>query len=89
MTYTYKEALEVRGEYNAKLFLIMSKLVKKHPELRFGQILYNFSFITKPLKEGEAPKLFDPFNEEPVVTFHRVCKDLEKWGYTDILKLVK
>lgn len=86
---TYEEALRVRGEYNAKLLLILSKLIKKHPELRFGQILYNFSFITKPLKEGEAPKLFDPFNEEPVVTFHRVCRDLEKWGHTDILKLVK
>jgi hypothetical protein len=86
---TYEEALRVRGEYNAKLLLILSKLIKKHPELRFGQILYNFSFITKPLKEGEAPKLFDPFNEEPVVTFHRVCRDLEKWGHTDILNLVK
>ena len=86
---TYEEALRVRGEYNAKLLLILSKLIKKHPELRFGQILYNFSFITKPLKKGEAPKLFDPFNEEPIVTFQRVCKDLEKWRYTNILKLVK
>lgn len=86
---TYEEALRVRGEYNAKLLLILGMLIQKHPELRFGQILYNFSFITKPLKEGEAPKLFDPFNEEPVVTFHRVCRDLEKWGHTDILNLVK
>ena len=86
---TYEEALRVRGEYNAKLLLIMGKLMEKHPELRFGQILYDFSFITKPLKKGEAPKLFDPFHEEPVMTFQRVCKDLEKWGYTDILKLVK
>ena len=85
---TYKEALEVRGEYNAKLILIMGLLVQKHPEMRFGQILYNFGFITKPLKEEEAPKLFDPFNEEPVVTFKRVCKDLEKWSYKDILKRV-
>lgn len=86
---TYRDALEVRGKYNAKLLLILGMLIMKHPELRFGQILYNFSFITKPLKEGEAPRLFDPFNEEPVVTFQRVCKDLEKWGYTDILNLVK
>ena len=86
---TFKEAVAVRGEYNAKLLLILGLLIQKHPEMRFGQILYVFSFLTKPLKEGEAPKLFDPFNEEPVVTFNRVCKDLEKWGYTDILKLVK
>lgn len=87
---TYKEMLEVRGECNAKLLLIMSMLVEKHPELRFGQILYNFGFITKPLKEGEAPKLFDPFNEEPVVTFKRVCKEVERYGarYKNILKLV-
>lgn len=86
---TFKEAVAVRGECNAKLLLIMSKLIEKHPELRFGQILYNFGFITKPLKEGDAPKLFDPFNEEPIVTFERVCKTLEKWRYKDILKLVK
>ena len=86
---TFREAVAVRGECNAKLLLIMGKLIEKHPELRFGQILYNFSFITKPLKKGETPKLFDPFHEEPIMTFQRVCKDLEKWGYTDILKLVK
>ena len=76
---TYKEALKVRSEYNTKLLLILSKLIEKHPELRFGQILFDFEFITKPLKEGDAPKLFDLFNEEPVVTFQRVCKTLEKW----------
>lgn len=86
---TFKEAVAVRGECNAKLLLILGMLMQKHPELRFGQILFNFSFITKPLKKGEAPKLFDPFHEEPVMTLQRVCKDLEKWGYTDILKLVK
>ena len=84
-----KELVASRGEYNAKLLLILGKLTKMHPSLRFGQILYNFGFITKPLKEGDAPKLFDPFHEEPVMIFQRVCKDLEKWGYTDILKLVK
>lgn len=86
---TYKEALKVRSKYNAKLLTILSKLVEKYPELKFGQILFNFGFITKPLKEGDAPKLFDPFNEEPIVTFERVCKTLEMWKYKDILKLVK
>lgn len=85
---TYKEALEVRGKYNAKLLLIMSLLIEKHPELRFGQILYNFGFITKPLKEGEAPQLFDPFNEEPIITFKRVCAELELLSYNNILRLV-
>lgn len=86
---TFKEAVAVRGECNAKLLLIMSKLIEKHPDVRFGQILYSFNFITKPLKKGEVPKLFDPFHEEPVITFKRVCEELDKQGYSDILKLVK
>jgi hypothetical protein len=80
--------IATRPDTNSKLTIILTELIKRHPELRFGQILYNFGFITKPLKEGEAPQLFDPFNEEPIITFKRVCAELERLGYNNILELV-
>lgn len=76
---TLKEAVKTRGEYNAKLLIILSKLIEKYPELRFGQILYNFGFITKPAIAEDTYKLFDPFNEEPVAMYNRVVKTLEKF----------
>ena len=76
---TLKEAVKTRGEYNAKLLIILSKLVENYPELRFGQILYNFGFITKSAIVEDTYKLFDPFNEEPVVMYNRVVKTLEKF----------
>lgn len=78
---TLKEAVKTRGEYNAKLLIILSKLIEKYPELRFGQILYNFGFITKPAIDEYiyTYKLFDPFSEEPVDTYNRVVKTIEKF----------
>jgi hypothetical protein len=76
---TFNNAVKVRGEYNAKLLIILSKLIEKYPELRFGQILYNFGFVTKPEVAEETYKLFDPFNEEPVEMYNRVVKTLEKF----------
>ena len=76
---TFKDAVKTRGEYNAKLLIILSKLIEKYPELRFGQVLYNFGFITKPAIDEDTYKLFDPFNEEPVVMYNRVVKTLEKF----------
>ena len=76
---TLKEAVKTRGEYNSKLLIILSKLIEKYPELRFGQVLYNFGFITKPAIAEDTYKLFDPFNEEPVTMYNRVIKTLEKF----------
>ena len=82
------EMLAKRGECNRKLEFILAELIEKLPGLRFGQILYNFEFITKPNTTDGAAKLFDPFNEEPLITFNRVCGVLKRWGYEDILERV-
>lgn len=75
-----KESINIRSEYNFKLLLILNDLIKKYPELRFGQILYDFGFITKPLSSDDGPfRLFDPFNEEPIITYNRVVKTLNKF----------
>ena len=33
---TIKEKVNCRGEYNAKLLVILNQLINKYPELRFG-----------------------------------------------------
>lgn len=63
-----KEQIKKRQEYNRKLVNLLSELVEKYPQLRFGQILYVFDFITR---NGE---LFDPFNEESYETYQRIMK---------------
>ena len=76
---TIKEKVNCRVEYNAKLLVILNQLIEKYPDLRMGQILYTFGFITKPAIDGDTYKLFDPFNEEPIDTYNRVVKTLEKY----------
>ena len=76
---TFKNKVNCRGEYNAKLLVILNQLIEKYPDLRLGQILYTFGFITKPATAEDTYKLFDPFNEEPVDMYNRVVKTLEKF----------
>lgn len=76
---TFKEKVNCRGEYNAKLLVILNQLIDKYPDLRLGQILYTFGFITKPAIAEETYRLFDPFNEEPVDMYNRVVKTLEMY----------
>lgn len=50
-----------------------------------GQILYNFGFITKNGMCGL--EIFDPFNEEPYITYKRVVSVLTKCGlYNEIVE---
>ena len=76
---TIKEKVNCRGEYNAKLLVILNQLIDKYPELRFGQILYVFGFISKPTTEDGTYALFNPFSEEPVDMYNRVVKTLEMY----------
>jgi hypothetical protein len=75
---TFKDKVNCRGEYNAKLLVILNQLIDKYPDLRLGQILYTFGFITKPTTTGTYV-LFNPFSEEPVDMYNRVVKTLEKY----------
>ena len=76
---TFKDKVNCRGEYNAKLLVILNQLIDKYPSLRLGQIFYTFGFITKQAIAEETYKLFDPFHEEPVDMYNRVVKTLEKF----------
>ena len=60
-----------RQKYNKLILEILSKLVEKYPDLRFGQILVNTDIITYKNDYDEmVPR--DPYYEEPEVTLERM-----------------
>ena len=60
-----------RQKYNKLILEILSKLVEKYPDLRFGQILVNADIITYKNDYDEmVPR--DPYYEEPEVTLERM-----------------
>ena len=60
-----------RQKYNKLILEILSKLVEKYPDLRFGQILVNAEIITYKNDYDEmVPR--DPYYEEPEVTLERM-----------------
>ena len=60
-----------RQKYNKLILEILSKLVEKYPDLRFGQILVNADIITYKNDYDEmVPR--DPYYEEPEVTLERI-----------------
>lgn len=66
-----------RQKYNKLILETLSKLIEKHPDLRFGQILVNSEVIQleEVLLEGERQtvlKGIDPFYEESEFTWERM-----------------
>ena len=78
----YKWKIPKRKESNKELLRILSDIVEKNPDLRFGQILFNYQFIIGDDDDGNM-RIIDPFFEESVDTLNRVkyimsrlCKSL-------------
>lgn len=67
-----------RQKYNKLILETLSKLVDKHPDLRFGQILVNCDIIQyekNVLTDGggrEDILTIDPFNEESEIIWQRM-----------------
>lgn len=66
-----------RQKYNKLILEILSKLVNKYPDLRFGQILVNCDIIKyepSVLCDGQREDILviDPFNEESKITWERM-----------------
>ena len=66
-----------RQKYNRLILERLSKLVKKHPDLRFGQILVDCDIIKyepSVLCDGQREDILvvDPFNEESESTWNRM-----------------
>jgi hypothetical protein len=60
-----------RQKYNKLILETLSKLVEKHPDLRFGQILANAEVIIYKNDYDETISV-DPFYEEPEFTWERM-----------------
>lgn len=58
-----------RQEVNRELVKILSDAVEKFPDWRFGQILFNYNFITR---KHSSFDIEDPFYEESQETFDKL-----------------
>lgn len=58
-----------RQEVNRKLVKILSDAVEKYPDWRFGQILFNYNFITR---KPSSFDIEDPFYEESEETLNKL-----------------
>ena len=69
-----------RQKYNKLILETLSKLIDKHPDLRFGQILVDCGIIQyekEVLCDGQRENLLtmDPFNEESEITWKRMLSN--------------
>lgn len=75
-----------RQKYNKLILETLSKLVEKHPDLRFGQILVDCDIIRyepSVLCDGQREDILviDPFNEESEMTWKRML--LNKFAFKE------
>lgn len=75
-----------RQKYNKLILETLSKLVEKHPDLRFGQILVNCDIIKyepSVLCDGQREDILviDPFYEESKITWKRML--LSKFAFNE------
>lgn len=73
-----------RQVYNKLILETLSKLIKKHPDLRFGQLLVDCGIIQyekEVLCDGQREDILtvDPFNEESEITWERML--LNKFAF--------
>ena len=68
-----------RQETNIVLVKTLEMLIEKYPDMRFGQILFNFGFIDYIHdKVCDAITIKDPFYEEPTETLKRVKEEIDR-----------
>lgn len=72
-------AVKIRNRQrdNRRILGALNALVERYPELRFGQILFNYKFVNWS-NTDDGVRICDPFHEEPADTFKRVCEQLKE-----------
>ena len=70
--------IELRLLYNQAIINKLQELINAHPYLRFGQLLVDCGIIQYEkavMCDGQREDILtvDPFNEEPEVTWDRMC----------------
>lgn len=61
-----------RLEYNRKIIKVLSHVIEKYPDWRFGQILTNCDIITGSCIESGRSVVSDPFYVESKDIFERM-----------------
>lgn len=69
-----------RKESNIVLLKTLEMLIEKYPDMRFGQILFNFGFLQTDHFDDKKGKwlMKDPFYEEPEITIDRVKETIHR-----------
>lgn len=74
---TQDARINYRQLNNRVLVDLLSTIVERCPDLRFGQILFNYKFVNWT-NTNDGVRICDPFYEEPVDTVNRVCEQLKE-----------
>lgn len=66
-----------RQRDNRRIVGLLNVLVERYPDLRFGQILFNYKFVNWS-NTDEGVRICDPFYEEPADTLKRVGENIDE-----------
>lgn len=72
-------AVKIRNRQrdNRRVVEYLSALVERYPDLRFGQILFNYKFVNWS-NTDDGVRICDPFYEEPADTLKRVRENINE-----------
>lgn len=72
-------AVKIRNRQrdNRRILGALNALVERYPELRFGQILFNYKFVNWS-NTDDGVRICDPFYEEPADTLKRVQENINE-----------
>lgn len=72
-------AVKIRNRQrdNRRIVGFLNALVERYPDLRFGQILFNYKFVNW-YNTDDGVRICDPFYEEPADTLKRVKENINE-----------
>lgn len=73
MSNTIQEKIAKRQLANVRILKYLTDIVEHNPDLRFGQILFNWKLVQWE-NTDDGIKICDPFFEESVDTLKRLTK---------------
>ena len=66
-----KKNIELRKEVNLSILDKLEEIVEEYPDMRFGQILFNYL-----LEYDDKGNIKDPFYEESTITYERLRNNM-------------
>ena len=70
-----------RQKYNELILETLSKLVKKYPDMRFGQLLWNVDILRNCNYSNNPNTIIDPFYEESKTIWERML--MNKFAFNE------